>query len=45
VVLAELGRNVNERLEAVVRDAAVVGDRKTVAAIRTDRVGAATSAP
>jgi hypothetical protein len=26
--LAELGRNVNERLEAVVRDAAVIGDRK-----------------
>ena len=30
---AELGRNVNERLEAVVRDAAVIGDRRTVAAI------------
>jgi hypothetical protein len=42
---AELGRNVNERLEAVVRDAAVIGDRRTVAAIRTDGVGAATPAP
>jgi hypothetical protein len=44
-VLAELGRNVNERLEAVVREAAVIGDRRTVAAIRTEGVGAATPAP
>jgi hypothetical protein len=32
---AEAGRNVNERLETVVRDAAVIGNQRTVAAIRT----------
>jgi hypothetical protein len=36
---AELGRNVNERLKEVVRDAAVIGNRRTVAAIRTDGSG------